>query len=515
MYFVKEEKTNYFEHAEKKDGSMNSTTSEKGTDGKPNNSSAYNHEYYMKNKEKWGVKYSEQTNGDSDFDDKNFTDENRLGDTDFYGIKGADGSWTVIEENMKWKLPAGVSKEDIVKAVGAVSAKDKESRMSAKDFEKAVSGALENMPGKGGKEFDVDAAAKDVIRGKYKNGAERKAALGEDYAVVQKRVNEMMKAKHSDEDGEVLEHHGIQGQKWGVRRFQNAAGRLTAAGKKRYSEKLESKNNGILKSKNVKSDGVPNTGGNRQGGIVSYNKTKHILDPVRPMSISGNSNNGGTKSIHIDKKKAAVVAGVAVGAALLAHPATRQVIVKYGKTAMKALPGVANKAGVAVGKAGFKAGQALGASGKRVGSAMLDAALMSVGAVEIAKLGKKLEVPDDADQATKDRNKVIYDTAKAGIEAATKASGSSSSSKSSGNGGGNVGKEVTDKLGAPSKKGVDKQSKEYQDLFRDVSPETRGNIKSLASQGYDIDQLKQYKSQFGHADLDEWIHASEFGSYIV
>lgn len=31
-----------------------------------------------------------------------------------------------------------------------------------------------------------------------------------------------------------LEHHGIKGQKWGVRRYQNANGTLTEAGKKRY-----------------------------------------------------------------------------------------------------------------------------------------------------------------------------------------------------------------------------------------------------------------------------------------
>ena len=36
---------------------------------------------------------------------------------------------------------------------------------------------------------------------------------------------------------EYLIHHGIKGQRWGVRRFQNADGSLTDAGKKRYTNK--------------------------------------------------------------------------------------------------------------------------------------------------------------------------------------------------------------------------------------------------------------------------------------
>ena len=35
---------------------------------------------------------------------------------------------------------------------------------------------------------------------------------------------------------EVLQHHGIKGQKWGVRRFQNKNGDLTPAGRKRYRD---------------------------------------------------------------------------------------------------------------------------------------------------------------------------------------------------------------------------------------------------------------------------------------
>lgn len=39
-----------------------------------------------------------------------------------------------------------------------------------------------------------------------------------------------------DSNGEpYLAHHGIRGQKWGVRRYQNEDGSLTSAGKSRYS----------------------------------------------------------------------------------------------------------------------------------------------------------------------------------------------------------------------------------------------------------------------------------------
>ena len=37
-------------------------------------------------------------------------------------------------------------------------------------------------------------------------------------------------------DQQSLAHHGILGQRWGVRRFQNEDGSLTAAGKKRNAK---------------------------------------------------------------------------------------------------------------------------------------------------------------------------------------------------------------------------------------------------------------------------------------
>ena len=95
-----------------------SISKEKGTDNKANNTSAYNHDYYIHHKEKW------QDNKDSKTSDNAGDDKS--------GLKEGD--------------------------------------------------------------FDIDAAALDVIRGKYGNGQSRKDALGDDYEMIQKRVNEMYKS---------------------------------------------------------------------------------------------------------------------------------------------------------------------------------------------------------------------------------------------------------------------------------------------------------------------------------
>ena len=106
-------------HADvKRDLNGTSISKEKGTDNKSNNTSAYNHDYYIHHKGKWK-------------DNKDSKASDNAGD-DKSGLKEGD--------------------------------------------------------------FDIDAAALDVIKGKYGNGQARKDALGADYEMIQKRVNEMYKS---------------------------------------------------------------------------------------------------------------------------------------------------------------------------------------------------------------------------------------------------------------------------------------------------------------------------------
>ena len=117
------------EHA--KYGTKNSTSSEKGTDGKKNNTSEYNHEYYEENTEKWNDNNKKSKNnstrsndddrfydkdgkarfGHKDYDenDEDFkrTDGEKIEGTNLRTFTNKNGSTIIMGDGIKFSFPPG------------------------------------------------------------------------------------------------------------------------------------------------------------------------------------------------------------------------------------------------------------------------------------------------------------------------------------------------------------------------------------------------------------------------
>lgn len=94
-----------------------------------------------------------------------------------------------------------------------------------------------------------------------------------------------------------LTHHGVKGQRWGVRRFQNEDGSLTPKGRKHYEKKIEK-----LKRKQVSSDAIRGT-----------------LERQHPFAVTGAAILGAVAAgMSIAATGGASVAAIAAGSAISA-----------------------------------------------------------------------------------------------------------------------------------------------------------------------------------------------------
>lgn len=159
-------------------------------------------------KEKSGEsKYSEYSKDDPDFDEKNYNDKNRLGDTDFYGFVKDDGTVVILEEDMKWECPPGTDLKEMTSRLEEFDKRMEQIRESGQDYTaddwtKMAKDVIDGKKSSGkssGKlsDDDVENLAKETIRGNFGNGAKRKELLGDEYEKIQQRVNEILKGGSS------------------------------------------------------------------------------------------------------------------------------------------------------------------------------------------------------------------------------------------------------------------------------------------------------------------------------
>lgn len=302
-------------------------------------------------------------------------------------------------------------------------------------------------------------------------------------------------------------HFGIKDQKWGIRRYQNADGSLTPAGKARYA-KTEMKT--AEKEYRKEFDNAYNYNRNhpiksnftKKGKAISennwyrvdskeedYDKAIDKYHAARKESRKADKAKLKEAWDNADKKKLAIAAGTTVAAAGFAYA-------MYNPTSRKAIKEFTKKTGTVAVKE-------LKESSKRAGKAMTDAALVSIGTITISKLAKKLDPGPNASEREKNINKVALDTATAGIESVTKAkSGNNTNNQNNGS----VGRHITEKIGAPrASKGSAKQDPNYSKLFQNLpgdqnqKDKLRAEIKSMAAAGYDIDQINAYINSIYHS----------------
>lgn len=190
-------------------------------------------------------------NGHPDYEELYKNKDNRIGDTDFFGMEKPDGSFVIGEEDMLWTVPSGIDKDVLKKALEdfntfATNRHNSGDPITGEEWDEEVAKAI-NKATKAKKEADkkVEKESKTakhsdsfyqhylVHHGVFNTFSEREEEMNNDW-------NE-----YQDE----LYHHGIRGQKWGIRRYQNKDGTLTEKGQKRYGEKVtmhNGKNNILL-----------------------------------------------------------------------------------------------------------------------------------------------------------------------------------------------------------------------------------------------------------------------------
>ena len=264
------------------------------------------------------AEYGEYKEGDSDFDDDKYKDENRFGDTDFFVNKRSDGRYVLVEEDMKWVLPKGVkptaalkkklealsntehkSADDFVNAVNDAIATTTGSKKSDKNSEETSNTSSENLS-----DQDIENLAKEVIRGNFGNGKVRKDLLQEHYAEIQSKVNELMKSSGKKSSGKTSDKKKEETPKEETKTEKKHVETDREIIQKKQEELKKKKRNSISHSSLShygiarKSGRYPWGSGDRpyQGDGIA--PSKKVKKPINPNQLNTSLNNASNLSRH-------------------------------------------------------------------------------------------------------------------------------------------------------------------------------------------------------------------------
>lgn len=137
-----------------------------------------------------------------------------------------------------------------------------------------------------------------------------------------------------------LYHHGIKGQKWGRRRYQNPDGSLTPAGKKRYQRKLV---NAALMSSFAANEYQKTADRYNKKAAKKYERVIDLSNKQQLTSRSANGYNDAQAKYRDAQARADFWNKKAENDLKAARKYTQEIIKEYGKIKVKDVPKNVNR----------------------------------------------------------------------------------------------------------------------------------------------------------------------------